>query len=68
MYDFKFINGYLPYPHSDDLHNHIMDLMPNLNILEKWFDGKDHSSFEDDFTTVRILDGDNPEMAHPVER
>ncbi|XP_015170159.1 myb-like protein X [Solanum tuberosum] len=67
MYDFKFINGYLPYPHSDELHNHIMDLMPDLNILGNDLTVK-ITAFEDDFNTVIILDGDNPEMAQPVER
>ncbi|KAG5597746.1 hypothetical protein H5410_038978, partial [Solanum commersonii] len=45
-----------------ELHNHIMDLMPDLNILGNDLTVK-ITAFEDDFNTVIILDGDNPEMA-----
>uniref|UniRef100_K4CH82 Uncharacterized protein n=1 Tax=Solanum lycopersicum TaxID=4081 RepID=K4CH82_SOLLC len=67
MYDFKLNNGHLPYPHADELHNHIMDLMPDLNILGDDLTVK-ITAFEDDFNTALILDGDNPEMAQPIER
>ncbi|KAG5595340.1 hypothetical protein H5410_036572 [Solanum commersonii] len=62
FFQFQFNNVYLTYPHSDELHNHIMDLIPNLNILGNDLTGK-ITTLEVDFTTVRILDRDNPEMA-----
>ncbi|MCD7458886.1 hypothetical protein HAX54_039481 [Datura stramonium] len=67
IWHFNCNNGYVPYPHSDVLHNHIMDSIPYLKIL-----GEDLTekiiAFENNFNVVWELDGDNPEMAHPVDR
>uniref|UniRef100_M1DQF6 Uncharacterized protein n=1 Tax=Solanum tuberosum TaxID=4113 RepID=M1DQF6_SOLTU len=32
MFDFKISHGHLPYQNSDQLHNHIMKSIPNLDI------------------------------------
>ncbi|KAG5597731.1 hypothetical protein H5410_038963 [Solanum commersonii] len=66
MFDFKISHGHLPYQHSDQLHNHIMKLIPNLDIR-----GNDLRlriiALEYDFSIARILYGDDPEMT-AVER
>ncbi|MCD7463917.1 hypothetical protein HAX54_051695 [Datura stramonium] len=67
IWHFNCNNGNVPYPHSDVLHNHIMDSIPNLKILREDLTEK-IIAFENNFNVVWELDGDNPEMAHPVYR
>ncbi|MCD7461475.1 hypothetical protein HAX54_046205, partial [Datura stramonium] len=62
IWHFNCNSVYIPYPHSDVIYNHIMDSIPNLNIL-----GEDLTkkiiAFENNFNVVWELDGDNPYMA-----
>lgn len=67
MWQFKCNNGDLPYAHSDELHNYIMDSIPNLKILGNDLTEK-IGELEENFYTARMLDGDNPEMPEPIER
>ncbi|OIT27062.1 hypothetical protein A4A49_23849 [Nicotiana attenuata] len=67
MWHFNCNNGYFPYPTSDELHNHIMDSVSNLKILGEDLTNK-IIALEDNFNTVRDLDGDNPDGDRPIHR
>nr|XP_016453452.1 PREDICTED: protein PFC0760c-like [Nicotiana tabacum] len=67
IWHFNCNNGYFPYPTSDELHNHIMDSVTNLKILGEDLTNK-IIALEDNFNTVRALDGDNPDTDRPIHR
>ncbi|CAN4102782.1 unnamed protein product [Withania somnifera] len=67
IWNFKFNYGHFPYPHSEELHNHIIHSIPNLQIGGEHLTDK-IMELENNFNISWELEGDNPQMERPVDR